>query len=121
MKKTKVDTAYVASRTFSVPNIHSEHCEKILHEYLDDMTGMLDIEVDSSRMILRVVYDSSQVGFDQIEKMLAAVGYPISDAYWSRMKAAMYRFKDENARSNAHSTTGACCNRPNGIYTKGRR
>lgn len=121
MTETKINKAYVEDRIVSVPNIHSEHCEEVLHEYFDDMAGMLDMEVDHNRATVRLVYDSSEVGFDQIELMLATAGYPVADTYWSRMKSAMYRFKDENARSNAHSTAGTCCSHPRGVYTKGRR
>jgi cation transport ATPase len=121
MTETKTDKAYLEDRTVSVPNINNEHCETVFHEHFDDMTGMLDIEVDYNRKNLRLVYDSSKVGFDEIEKTLATIGYPISDTNWSRMKAAMYRFQDENAKNNAHSTESACCSYPRGIYTKGRR
>ena len=120
MTETKTDKAYLEDRTVSVPNIKCEHCEKVLHEHLDGMTGMLDIEVDYNRNTLRLVYDSSKAGFDQIEKTLATIGYPISGTNWSRMKAAMYRFQDENAKSNAHSTARSCCSHPRGIYTKER-
>lgn len=121
MIETKIDKAYVENRVVSVPNIHSEHCEEILHEYLDEIPGMLDIVVDHNRMSVRLVYDSSQVGFDKIEMMLATAGYPLSNSHWSRIKSTMYRFMDKNSRSNAHSTASACCSHPKGIYTKGRK
>lgn len=121
MTAPKTDKAYLEERTVSVPNIHSKNCEKVLHQYLDGISGLLDFTIDHSRMSLRLVYDSSKVGFDLIEETLATIGYPISDTNWSRMKAAMYRFQDANAYSNAHSAARACCSRPRDIYTKGRR
>lgn len=121
MKETKIDKAYVEDHTVSVTNIRSKQDERVIHEYFDDMPGMLDIEVDHERMTVRVVYDSSQAGFDQIERVMATAGYPISDTYWSRMKAAMYRFKDENSKNNANSTASSCCSHPRGIYTESNK
>ena len=117
MTETKTDKAYLEDRTVSVPNINSEHCETVFQEHFDDMTGMLDLEVDYNRKNLRLVYDSSKVGFDEIEKTLATIGFPISDTNWSRMKAARYRFHDENSKNNDQKTESACISQPRVIYT----
>lgn len=121
MKETKIDKAFVVDHTVSVTNIRNEKDEIVILENLEGIPGMIDIEFDHERMSVRVVYDSSKVGFDLIEKTLATIGYPISETNWSRMKSAMYRFQDENSKNNASSTVSSCCSHPRGIYTKSNK
>jgi hypothetical protein len=84
------------------------------------MIGVHEVEVNYHHNSLRLVYDTSKVRFEDIEKCLMMAGYPVADTYWSRMRTAMYKFTDENAYYNAHSATHACCSQLRGIYTKGR-
>jgi copper chaperone CopZ len=121
MAAMKINKAFVEDRTVSVPGIHCERCDKVIHECLDDMAGLVEIEVNKDKKSVRFVYDSAQVGFDDIEKALSDGGYPVSDSRWTRFKVARYRFMDENARNNAQTTGGNCCSHPKGIYTKGHR
>jgi copper chaperone CopZ len=121
MNESSINKAFIAKRKVSVPNIHSNQCIDVIHEFLDDLGGIVDVTIDQERKTMRLVYDASQLGFDKIEKQLSLAGYPISSNRWARMKAAMYRFEDENQRNNAHSKGGACCSHPKGIYSKGRK
>lgn len=120
MAARKINKAFVVDRTVSVPGIYCDRCDKVIHESLSGMAGLIEIEVNKDQKSVRLVYDSAQIGFDHIEKALSDAGYPISDSRWSRFKSARYRFMDENARNNAHSSGGNCCSHPKGIYTKGR-
>lgn len=69
---------------------------------------------------LRLRYDASCVGFGEIERLLDEAGLVRADSAWWRFKAAWYRFLDRNARSNALSRGGACCNRPPSAWNPGR-
>lgn len=72
---------------------------------------VIDAYVDR-RGYLQIRYDASSVGIRDIERLLDESGVGrLSNAWW-RFKSAWYRFLDDNARSNAHSSGGACCNRP---------
>lgn len=70
-----------------------------------------EVRIDDSNR-LRVQYDASSVGFGDIECLLDEAGLPRVDNAWLRFKYACYRFFDSNARANALSKGGACCNRP---------
>ncbi len=61
---------------------------------------------------LRIRYDATCVGFGDIERLLGEAGIQRAEGAWWRFKSAWYRFLDNNARSNAISGGGACCNRP---------
>lgn len=72
---------------------------------------ILDAHV-SQRGLLRISYDASCVGMREIEALLDEAGIARTSGFWWRLKSAWYRFLDDNAKSNAHSGGGACCNRP---------
>ncbi len=61
---------------------------------------------------LQVAYDASRVGIRDIENWLKEAGIAIGQGLGWQMKSAWYAFLDENAKSNARSSGGACCNRP---------
>lgn len=66
---------------------------------------------------LQIRYDASSVGIRDIERLLDESGVGrLSNAWW-RLKSAWYRFVDDNARSSAHSSGGACCNRPPTLWS----
>lgn len=61
---------------------------------------------------LRVAYDASRIGMSDIEALLDQSGIARATGFWPKLKLAWYRYLDENARANARSGGGACCNRP---------
>ncbi len=72
---------------------------------------VLDVHINR-RGRLRICYDASIVGLRDIERLLDESGVGCASSAWWRFKSALYRFLDRNARSNALSGGGACCNRP---------
>ncbi len=61
---------------------------------------------------LHVSYDASCVGIRDIETWLDESNIDRDSGLGWRMKSVWYAFLDENAKSNARSSGGACCNRP---------
>lgn len=61
---------------------------------------------------LHVTYDASCVGIRDIEAWLVDAGIALGQGFAWKLKSALYAFLDENAKSNAGSSGGACCNRP---------
>lgn len=78
---------------------------------LTSIEPIIDTHVDRHGQ-LRISYDASRVGIRDIEAMLDKAGIACTSGFWWRLKSAWYRFLDENAKSNARSGGGACCNRP---------
>lgn len=78
---------------------------------LSENESIREVHIDGcTRLQLR--YDASSIGFRDIEYILDQAGIQRPDSVLWRFKAALYRFLDDNARSNALSQGGACCNRP---------
>ena len=73
--------------------------------------SIIDVHIDR-RSHLRIRYDASSIGIRDIEPLLDEAGTGRPSSLWWRFKSALYRFLDDNARSNALSRGGACCNRP---------
>jgi len=61
---------------------------------------------------LHVSYDASCVGIRDIETWLDESNIDRDSGFGWRLKSVWYAFLDENAKSNARSSGGACCNRP---------
>ena len=78
---------------------------------LRSMEAVLSVATGPRGQLL-VSYDSSLVGIRDIEALLDRAGIARASGFGWRLKSAWYRFLDENARANAHSGDGACCNRP---------
>lgn len=71
---------------------------------------VIDAHIDRHGQ-LRIRYDASSIGIRDVERLLNESGVGrLSNAWW-RFKSAWYDFLDDNARTNAHSSRGACCNR----------
>lgn len=83
------------------------------------MEPILDACVDQ-RGRLHIAYDASCIGIRDIEPLLDEMGVDRASDFWSRLKLSWYRFLDENAKSNATSGSGACCNRPPSAYSRSR-
>jgi hypothetical protein len=60
---------------------------------------------------LRVQYDSSRLGFWEIETQLDEAGIARPNGFWWRTKAEWYRYTDHNSQDNA-SHVAACCSKP---------
>lgn len=73
--------------------------------------SILDARIDRHGQ-LRIAYDTSSIGIRDIEAWLERAGIARAAGAGWRMKSAWYRFLDDNARANARSRGGACCNRP---------
>ena len=70
----------MATTTLTVPDISCEHCEKTITETLSPMEGVQHVRVDIPAKTVRVTYDDSAVGVDQMRAALEAEDYPVASA-----------------------------------------
>ncbi len=96
----------------------AERYEEAIRQ-LRAMNSVLDARINR-RGRLHIRYDASCAGIPDIERILDKAGIGRPDSYWWRLKSAWYRFLDGNARTNAQSRGGACCNRPPSPWTGDR-
>ena len=77
---------------------------------LTDWPGMGSVECRGRRLVL--CYDAADVQWSELHPWLVdRLGLDTSGIL-VRLKLAWYRFVDGNARANAQSRGGHCCNKP---------
>jgi hypothetical protein len=79
--------------------------------------GVLAAEAD--RGDIRLIYDASRVGFERLQAVLREEGYALAPGWRHRLRAAWYRYLDDNTRSNA-AAPASCCSNPTEVYVKRR-
>lgn len=96
-------------RTIPVLPVAADTLEEAIRK-VTALEPVIDAHADP-RGQLRIRYDASSIGIRDIERLLDESGVRRPSNAWWRFKSAWYRFLDDNARTNAHSSGGACCNR----------
>lgn len=111
--RTTLNEAFTVTRTIPIVAAASGHVERVI-ESLENLEPVAYARVTGSDR-LQVRYDASCFGFRELEHLLDDAGIVRPFGLWWRLRAAWYAFVDQNARSNARSGGGACCNRPPGL------
>ncbi len=68
----------MASATLNVPDISCEHCEQTVKTALNSVNGVEGVNVDIPSKTVRVQYDPSKVGVEQMKNVLAEEDYPVA-------------------------------------------
>lgn len=109
-KKEKPDKKpFDVSRKIPLVPFAAEKLQDAVRQ-LTALDPILDAHIDR-RGHLRISYAVSHIDIRDIETLLDKAGIARASASWWRLKSAWYHFLDGNARANAHSQGGACCNR----------
>jgi copper chaperone CopZ len=66
----------VVTTTLKVDEIHCESCEKTIRTTLSRLPGVAIVIPSAARNDVRVSFDDTQVGEDQLRAALAEVGFP---------------------------------------------
>ncbi len=80
-------------------------------EQVGRLDGVLHAERHGAAR-LRLRYDAARIAYGEIERALDAAGLRRRATLWWRVRAAWYRYLDENIKANAGTRGGACCSRP---------
>ncbi len=104
------ENPFAVTRKIPIASGSSERIKNALH-HLAEFEPVLGAS-RSFGNLLKVTYDSSCIGIRDVERMLDEVGAARDDGISWKIRSAWYAFLDENAKSNARSSGGACCNRP---------
>ena len=115
------NASQLVHRVVKIPILYCEHCLNKITRHFDTLSGINSLKFDIAKKKLYVEYDASKLGYNNLKKQLAEIGYPVSNNFWSNIRGALYQYQDENIRGNATSGDGACCSNPTDIYAKRRR
>ncbi|MGK5093190.1 cation transporter [Deltaproteobacteria bacterium TL4] len=101
---------YLVTRTLKLEGLTSQNKE-VVFQQLDQLGGIDEVSIVEEKKLLRVAYDGSKLGIDDIEKILIAHGCGFAVDWWNRLKLGGYRFTDQNIRDNA-AHVPQCCSEP---------
>ena len=104
------DSLFVVSRNIPVKPFEEETLQEAIRNLME-RNLIVGARADSPNR-LHIFYDASCVGIRDIETWLEEAGIFIDHGFSWRLKSSWYAFLDENTKSNARSSGGACCNRP---------
>ncbi len=68
----------MASRTFTVEEIHCGACESAIRKALGRLEGVNDTTPDAATNQVTVMFDDTRVDADTIAERLTAAGYPVT-------------------------------------------
>lgn len=68
----------MASRTFTVEEIHCTACETAIRKALGRLVGVHQTSPDAATNEVTVVFDEGRVDADAIAERLTAAGYPVT-------------------------------------------
>ena len=106
------------TRRIPVPGLKDDHQVQPLMDRLRSLDGVVEVIASVRQQKLRLTYEANRIGFGEITSALNSQGLALPQHWWMRLKAAWYRFTDENARANATAKGGACCSQPTDVYAK---
>ncbi|MBZ0105461.1 MAG: hypothetical protein K8H84_07490 [Sulfuricella denitrificans] len=113
--KRQTRGAFDVNRKIALAPVATERLQEAARQ-LRAIEPVIDAQINR-RGQLHISYDASSVGMRDIEAILDKSGIVRAESFWWKLKLAWYRFVDENAKSNARSVGGACCNRPPSEYS----
>ncbi len=67
----------MASKTFTVEQIHCDACETAIRKSLSRLDGVREVNPDAATNQVTVVFDESQVDADTVADRLGDAGYPV--------------------------------------------
>lgn len=106
----KGESAFVVTRKIPLNMVPEEKLREAISQIMVK-EPVIGAKMDK-RNYLHVTYDASFICIHDIEAWLDDLAITRKSDPWWHLKSAWYAFLDENAKSNATSTGGACCNRP---------
>ncbi len=111
---------FVVSRNIPLQQCEAEKLQEAIRDLVEK--DLIVGARSDPRGLVHVSYDASCVRIRDIETWLEEAGIRIARGLGWRLKSSWYAFLDENAKSNAKSSGGACCNRlPPGSGDAGKK
>lgn len=63
--------------TFSVPDVHCEHCDRAITGALTSLQGVSETKVDLEGKVVTVEYDETSVDRQKLIEVIEEEGYPV--------------------------------------------
>ena len=115
-KTAKGNGPFDVARKITLASTPIEKLQEVIRQ-LKAIDSIIDAKACQQNK-LHIAYDNSRIGIHDIETVLDTAGVVRASGYWCHLKSMWYGYLDENAKSNAHSGGGACCNRPPSAFAR---
>jgi len=99
----------IKKRRFAVAGLRDPRNMSEIKQYLSDRTGMIAVEVDSQKGIVKVEYDLRKINFETIGKSIKELGFRLSQRINEKFKRGMAKFTEQNELDNLSATSSSCC------------
>ncbi len=85
-----------------------------IKESLMKITGMISVDADVQKNVLKLEYDLRKIKFEVIEKSIKELGLKLSQKFFQRCKRGMAKFTEQNELDNLNAPLSSCCDDPKG-------
>lgn len=83
-----------------------------IEERLMGITGVISVDVEVQKNVLRLEYDLRKTKFEVIEKSIRELGLKLSQKFFQRFKRGMAKFTEQNELDNLTAPLSSCCDDP---------
>ncbi len=107
---TMHETHFV-TRTLKVTGMVCSGCAGIITDAVAGLDGIREVKPDWKRNSVTVTYDLYRVRAQEVEKILAEIGYPPDPGLFHRTKRDWLHFTEQNEVDNLKHVAH-CCSKP---------
>lgn len=104
----------IKKRKFAVVGIKDKEIQNKIKEHLIKKVGILSVDADAQKGLVRVKYDLRQINFETIEKSIIELGFGLSQKLSEKFKRGMAKFTEQNELDNLNAPVSSCCEDPKG-------
>ncbi len=102
----------VKKRRVAIDNLKKEANIDWIKERLMKKDGMMSINVDIRKDVVRMTYDLRKIKFEAIEKSIIELGLELSQKFLEKCKRGMAKFTEQNELDNQNAPMSSCCDDP---------
>lgn len=107
-----MEEAIIKKRKFKIERICEKESIHSIDSYLKKKEGIIFVELDSRKKILRLTYDLRKTKFEMIEKNLDKLGLVLSRELIERFKRGLVKFTEQNELDHLNAPVSSCCDDP---------
>jgi cation transport ATPase len=117
----KMRGAWDTRHWIQIPALTHEADGLQIQKHLGMIDGVSHLQIEGRSRKLRITYDQRVIDYHEITQRLESIGFPPSENWWAKRKAAWFQYLDSNAKINASAPPPPCCSNPKGLEKRSQR
>jgi len=106
-----VREGFLTKHKLKLIDLTAENAEKIRSE-IDAMISVDGVWIDLEKSIIKIAYDASRHGIDEMLEVIQKHGADVSPDWWNQWKLSWDRDTDQNIKDNANHEPHCCSKMP---------